>query len=343
MKHLQDLKKVLADLNLPAFRLKQIIEGICHNHYTSYDQFTNLPKELLAKLSATLPVYSIKPLHTQTSSSGDTTKTLFETSDGKQIEAVLMRFQDGRNSVCISCQAGCQMGCKFCATGKLGLLKHLTYEEIFDQALYYAQILHQENQEISNIVFMGMGEPFMNYDQVLQAADMLSDPQYLGMGARRITLSTSGVVPGILKLADNPKQYNLAISLHSPDQLTREKIMPIARRWPLEELMEAIQTYIKQTKRRVSYEYVMLKGINDSSEQAQQLGKLLQGQLCHVNLIPYNATDSDFQTTDSQQIKNFRDTLESLGVNATIRVTMGQDIAAACGQLANQSASSNSS
>ncbi len=247
-----------------------------------------------------------------------------------------MRFKDGRNSLCISCQAGCQMGCKFCATGKLGLLKHLTYEEIFDQVLYFAQLLHQENAEISNIVFMGMGEPFMNYQNTLAAANLLSDPKYLGIGARKITISTSGVVPGILQLADEPKQYNLAISLHAPNQADREKIMPIAKRWPLPELMSAVQTYLQKTNRRVSYEYVMLQGVNDSRIQAQQLAELIQGQLCHVNLIPYNPTDSVFTVSQQNNIEEFKNILQKNGINATIRVTMGQDIDAACGQLANK-------
>lgn len=334
MKTLTDLQEIFSDLRLQSFRLRQIVKNACHNLIPDYQLFTDLPKELRDALAERAPLLSVKPLHTQMSARGDTIKTLFETADGKKIEAVLMRFKDGRNSLCISCQSGCQMGCKFCATGTMGLLKHLTYEEIFDQALYFSQLLHKEGKGLSNIVFMGMGEPFMNYDCVMQAANLLSDPDYLALGARRITISTSGVVPGILRLADEPKQYNLAISLHSPDQATRERIMPIARRWPISELMDAIQIYLRKTGRRISYEYVMLKGVNDSVQQAQMLGKLVQGQLCHVNLIPYNPTGSAFEPTDAASIQKFRDILENCGLNVTIRVTMGQDIAAACGQLA---------
>lgn len=334
MKHLTDLQEALSDLGLPTFRFKQIIKNVCHNLLFDYQQFTDLPQDLRDTLAERAPLLSITPLHTQVSARKDTYKTLFETTDGQKIEAVLMRFKDGRNSLCISCQSGCQMGCKFCATGTMGLLKHLTYEEIFDQALYYAHLLQQEGASLSNIVFMGMGEPFMNYDAVIQAADMLSDPDYLGLGARRITISTSGVVPGILKLTDEPKQYNLAVSLHAPDQATRERIMPIARRWPITELMDAIETYLKNTRRRVSYEYVMLKGVNDSEEQAHMLAKLIRHQLCHVNLIPYNPTGSEFECTTPSNIVAFRDILQEYGLKATVRVTMGQDIDAACGQLA---------
>lgn len=334
MKTLADLQEIFGDLQLPAFRFKQIVKNACHNLLPDYQLFTDIPQELRDTLAKRMPLLSVKPIRTQISANKDTYKTLFETLDGQKIEAVLMRFKDGRNSLCISCQSGCQMGCKFCATGTMGLLKHLTYEEIFDQALYYSQLLHKEGTSLSNIVFMGMGEPFMNYDNVIKAANLLSDPDYLGLGARRITISTSGVVPGILKLADEPKQYNLAISLHSPDQTTRERIMPIARRWPISELMDAAQTYLQKTRRRISYEYVMLKGVNDTVEQARMLGELVQGQLCHINLIPYNPTGSEFESTTSSNILKFRDILEKYGLQVTVRVTMGQDIDAACGQLA---------
>jgi 23S rRNA (adenine2503-C2)-methyltransferase len=336
MKNFIDLQEELRDLNLPNYRFKQIIRNVCRNFLADPDIFTDIPKEMRKEIGKKIKIFSIKPVRTIKSSNGDTEKTLFKTFDGKKIEAVLMRFKDGRNSICVSCQAGCRMGCRFCATGKLGLQKNLSYEEIFDQVLYFGQILHKEGQKISNIVFMGMGEPFMNYDETLKAADMISDPEYLGIGARKITISTSGIVPGILKFADEPKQYNLAVSLHAPTQDIREKIMPVARRWPLPELMDTINLYIKKTNRRVSYEYIMLNGVNDSPDHAKKLAHLLKGQLCHVNIIPYNPTGTEFTVSPQKKIKEFCAILQKAGINATIRVTMGQDIDAACGQLANK-------
>ncbi len=334
MKTIHDLQEILSDLGLPDYRLRQIVKNVCHNLLDDYQECTDLPKDLRDTLSERAPILSIKPIRTQVSIRKDTYKTLFETMDGQKIESVLMRFQDGRNSLCISCQSGCQMGCRFCATGTMGLLKHLNYEEIFDQALYYAQLLKKENAVLTNIVFMGMGEPFMNYDSVIEAANLLSDPDYLGLGARRITISTSGVVPGILKMADEPKQYNLALSLHAPDQETREKIMPIAKRWPITVLMDAVETYLDKTRRRISYEYVMLKDVNDTEAQAHMLGELVKDHLCHINLIPYNPTGSQFSCTTKENIYRFRDILQEYGLKVTVRVTMGQDIDAACGQLA---------
>jgi len=215
--------------------------------------------------------------------------------------------------------------------------RNLTYEEIFDQVLYFHQRLIKQNERISNIVFMGMGEPLMNYDNVLKAIYLLNDPEYLGLAARRITVSTSGLVDGINKLAEEPLQINLALSLHAPTQALREKIMPIARRWPIDQLLDAINNYSAKTHRRVSYEYVMLKGINDSPETAEELAKISKDKLKHINIIPYNSTDiANISGSDRQTILNFQEILQNAGVSATVRVTMGEDIAAACGQLANK-------
>lgn len=337
MKNLQDLQVIWEKHQLPAYRLKQLLNAVFKQGISDYDQITTFPKHLRDLLKSELPIFSLKPVLHVVSQKKDTEKALFEIAGGLRIEAVLMKYQDGRNSVCISSQAGCQMGCKFCATGTMKFGRNLTYEEIFDQVFYFHCRLKQIGERVSNIVFMGMGEPFMNYDNVLEATRLLNNPDYLGIAARRITISTSGLVDGINKLAEEPMQVNLALSLHAPTQDLREKIMPIAKRWKIDELLDAINNYSAKTHRRVSYEYVMLKGINDSAEIATQLAKISKDKLKHINIIPYNATDiANISGSDRQTILNFQKILQNEGISATVRVTMGEDIAAACGQLANK-------
>lgn len=337
MKNLQQLQLFWENHQLPSFRQKQLLNAVFQQGISDYQHITTFPKTLKELLDRELPIFSIKPVLHVVSEKKDTEKALFEIAGGLRIEAVLMKYQDGRNSICISSQAGCQMGCKFCATGTMKFGRNLTYEEIFDQVLYFHCRLVKQNQRISNIVFMGMGEPFMNYDNVLEAIRLLNHPDYLGLAARRITVSTSGLVDGINKLADEPLQVNLALSLHAPTQELREKIMPIAKRWKIDELLTAIDHYTSKTHRRVSYEYVMLKGINDSPEIARQLAKISKDKLKHINIIPYNATDiANISGSDRQTILNFQKILQKEGISATVRVTMGEDIAAACGQLANK-------
>lgn len=333
----QQIYQKLETLKIPRFRAKQIIQAIFKEGKSDYSQITTLPLNLRSILAKNLPVYSLKIVRKMTSKDGKTTKVLFETHDGKKIESVLMKFKDGRNSVCVSSQIGCQLGCKFCATGTMTFGRDLTYEEIADQVLVLAHELYLQNEHITNIIYMGMGEPFMNYDEVMKSAKMLNDKEALNIGARSITISTSGICEGIEKLAAEKIQFNLAVSLHAPNQELRAKIMPIANKYSLEQLMAAIKNYITTTHRRVSYEYVMLNDINDHELEAQQLSELLKDQLCHVNLIPYNATDiKNISGSSKSNITRFRDIVQSYGVPVTIRVTMGQDIAAACGQLANK-------
>jgi len=332
-----DLEKWLVDNKLPKYRAKQILQAICKEGKDSYDQITTIPQSLKDLLTKEVPIFSLKPTVVLTSKDGCTTKALFELTDGKKIEAVLMRFQDGRYSVCVSSQVGCQLGCKFCATGTMKFGRNLKGEEIADQILFYAQLLQKEDKKISNIVFMGMGEPFMNYDNVLQSVKIMNDKDGLNIGARNITISSSGICEGIEKLANEPIQVNLAISLHAPNQPLREKIMPIARRYSLEQLMNAVKGYLEKTRRRVSYEYVMLKDINDHEAEASELAELVKGQLCHINLIPYNATYIEgISGSDRSNILRFRDIVKAAGIPITVRVTIGQDIDAACGQLANK-------
>jgi len=336
MRDHDDLKQFFAEAGHPAFRADQLLRDVCKRGATNYEDMSNLPVSLREVLKAQLPVLSIEEKEVSLAPDGSVRKVLLRCKkDGKNIEAVLMRFDDGRRTVCVSSQFGCAVGCKFCATGKMGFTRNLTYEEIADQVLFFVLDLKDYGEEITNVVFMGMGEPFNNYDNVMRAVRHLNDSRALGLGARNMTLSTAGVVSGILKLADEGLQVNLAISLHSPIQKLREKLMPIAAKYPLDDLMSAVSEYTKETHRRVSYEYVMLAGINDDVSLAHELGKLCKGQLCHVNLIPYNFTKGNrFKRSAQDSIDEFKRIVETYNVPITVRVSLGQGIDAACGQLA---------
>jgi len=336
--HMLDYKKLLKivqNMGFPAFRAKQVAKGIYGECREQFSDIKVLPEELKAKLDSQLRVLSLKPVKNTTSKDRDTIKVLFETIDGHKIESVLMRYSGGRNTVCVSCQVGCRLGCKFCSTGKLGFFRDLEAEEISDQVLYFKQLLNKN--PITNIVFMGMGEPFMNYDNVMEAIHNLNDKETFGIGARNMTISTAGIPEGISRLANEGLQINLAISLHAPDQELRGKIMPIARKYSLDELFRAIDEYVRKTNRRVSYEYIMLKNINDSEENAAKLAALMKDRLCHINLIPYNTSDSDgFKKSTTGAMRRFLDILKHKGVPVTVRKSLGDDIRAACGQLANK-------
>ena len=342
MKNPQELEKIFIDLGLAKFRAKQLLHAVFKEGKDDVNQITTFSASDREKISKNYKLLSIESVRVMKSKDGMTTKCLFKTSDDKFIESVLMRFRDGRNSVCVSSQVGCQLGCKFCATGTLKFGRNLSYEEITDQVLFFHMLLMKENQHVTNIVYMGMGEPFMNYENVMASLMFLNHKDAFNIGARNITVSTAGVCEGIRKFADEPYQFNLAISLHAPTQEVREKIMPIAKKYKLEELMEALNYYIQKTNRRISYEYVMLKNINDQPEHARALAELVKDQLCHVNLIPYNATGIiNIEGAERNTITHFRDIVESYGVAITIRVTIGQDIDAACGQLANKAKNNN--
>lgn len=337
MKDLPEIIQKLKELGQPKFRAKQLLQAVLKEGKKDYAAINVFPKTLQQTLDKELPILSIKPILHVVSQKKDTEKALFEISGGNKIEAVLMKYLDGRNSICISSQAGCQMGCKFCATGTMKFGRNLTYEEIFDQVLYFHLKLREKDEYVTNIIYMGMGEPFMNYENVMKAARMLNNPDFLNLGARKITISTSGVVDNINIFSEEEEQFNLAISLHSPDQSIREKIMPIAKRWNLEQLLNSINNYIEKTNRRVSYEYVMLKNINDTAEIAEKLADISNNKLIHVNIIPYNNTNIEgISGTDREKIYSFQKILQNRGINATVRTTMGDDIAAACGQLANK-------
>ncbi len=332
--NLPDFKTRLEKLEIPAYRAGQILHAVWREGKSDFSKISTLPRDLQLLLSGKIEIFSIIAEKIVSAPDGSSRKILFRLKDGLKIETVLMRFRDGRSSVCVSSQVGCQLGCKFCATGASGFRRNLNYEEIADQVLFCAQLLSKEDRNISNVVYMGMGEPFMNYDQVIESVKVLNDKKGLNLGARSITLSTAGICEGIGKLAGEKMQVNLAVSLHAPNQSLREKIMPIARKYDLKSLMASVRKYILKTNRRVSYEYVMLKGVNDSDKEARELSLLVKGQLCHINLIPYNATGiKGIAGSDRGRLNRFRDILKAAGIPVTIRVSLGSDIQAACGQL----------
>jgi 23S rRNA (adenine2503-C2)-methyltransferase len=333
--NLAQLHQTLKELNQPAFRFAQVKRAFYVEALESWDQVTTLPKALRDNLSAQVPWLTLTPVKTQVSENGDTVKTLFSCSDGKKIEAVLMRHEGGRNTVCVSSQVGCPMACSFCATGTMGLKRNLTADEMVEQVVQFVRFLKPEGARVTNVVFMGMGEPMHNYDETMKAVRLMNDPEAIGLGARHISISTCGIVPGILKLADEPLQVNLAISLHSAVDETRSKIMPVNKAYPIKKLMAAIDTYTEKTNRKVFFEYLLLRGINDTPAEARALANLLKHnfRLFHVNLIKYHDTQA-FTATSKDYRMEFMRRLQDLGVPVTHRITFGEDIDAACGQLA---------
>jgi 23S rRNA (adenine2503-C2)-methyltransferase len=320
---------------LTNYRLQQLYRAATKEFAGSVADVTVLPKELRAALEAEhFSFDAVEPVVIQNSNDKQTIKGLFRLHDGNEVEAVLMQHHNERNTICISSQSGCAYACAFCSTGQAGFTRHLTPTEIFDQARYFGRYLAERGRKVSNIVFMGMGEPFHNYDAVLDAVRLLNDPHGFGLGHRHITISTVGVVPQIDQFAAENVQVNLAISLHAPTDEVRSSIMPVNRKWPVAELMDAVGRYIAKSNRKVFFEYVMLDGVNDRPEDAEALARLMRGPLYHVNIIPYNTTpDAKLGATGDQRIRAFSAILEAKGVACTVRVPMGRDIAAACGQL----------
>jgi 23S rRNA (adenine2503-C2)-methyltransferase len=364
---LDTLTELLDRWGEPAYRAKQIWQGLYRHLYNSPEQFTTLSKPLREKLAESLNFSPIKSKLYLDSSDGQTRKTLFELGDGNVIEAVLMRYGDpadlhdgrvgggvsihpgglldhrrrietrNRRTLCISTQAGCAMGCVFCATGQMGFKRHLTSGEIVAQVMFYAQMLKGENLSVTNIVFMGMGEPFHNYDNMMAAVDRLNDAGGFNFGARRMTISTVGLVPQIKRFADEHRQVNLAISLHAADDEERLAIMPVNKRYKIAEVIEACRYYVEKTHRRVTFEWALINGVNDTPEVARKLATRLKGLLCHVNAIPLNPTTGYHgKATSRQRADQFKESLEQAGVPCTIRMRRGIDIAAGCGQLAGE-------
>jgi 23S rRNA (adenine2503-C2)-methyltransferase len=332
---LENLENILK--SEPSFRLKQAKRAVFHELINNWDQATNLSLALRERLKKECPLEIKNKLFF--SKNKNTAKGLITLEDGNKIETVLMIHTDKRATACVSCQVGCPLNCAFCATGQMGLKRNLTTGEILDQILLLARYLKNEFQpqrSLSNIVFMGMGEPFLNYDNVWEAIRIINDKDCFNIGARKISISTSGITEGIKKMSNEKLQINLSISLHAPTDELRQKLMPIAIKYPLKKLLKAVDDYIFKTSRKVMFEYLMINGVNDSMENAEQLVKIMNKPLYMVNLIPYNSTKvaDKFKPSDKKTIKTFKDYLEKRGIFATQRYEFGQDIRAACGQLA---------
>ncbi len=334
--NIADLKEQFKVLNEPPFRAQQLWQAMYVQLEHDAQQITTLSKSLRTKLHESMEFSHLTPIDRLVSSDGETVKTLFRLPDGLSIEAVLMHY-DERDTLCISSQAGCAMGCVFCATGQMGFKRNLSSGEIVEQVIYYARELAKENKVVTNIVIMGMGEPFHNYDAVMSAIDRLNDPRGLNLGARRFTISTVGIVPAIRQFASEKRQVNLAISLHAANDALRSMLLPINRRYPLEDLMQACREYVSLTNRRVSFEWALIQGVNDSPTDARELASLIKGLLCHVNIIPLNPTiEYEGKPTTRENAEVFKGILESSGIPCTIRLRRGIDIRAGCGQLASK-------
>lgn len=332
------LDELAADLGGPRYRARQLFEWVYQRLETDFSRMTNLPIGLRARLAAAYTAEGVQCVHLSTTDDGRTEKVLFELSDVGRVterrrlyntvEAVSMEYPT-RRTICVSSQSGCAMACQFCATGQAGFTRDLTAGEIVGQVLHFAR-----KARPTNLVFMGQGEPFMNFENVWRAVELLHAPEAFGLGARHITLSTVGVVPRILELAEKPLQVNLAVSLHAPDDDLRNELVPLNRRYPLDELLDACREYVLIAKRRVSFEYACIRDVNDSTSQAEQLAKRVRGILCHVNLIPLNAgLDPRFQAPPPGRVEAMAETLNAGGIPTTIRDTRGRQIDAACGQL----------
>ena len=327
-----DLKEWLKEQNEKSFRAAQIFDWLYQKRVSSFDEMTNLSKELREKLKKHFELTTFKTVAKQTSKDG-TMKFLFELYDGYTIETVLMRHNYG-NSVCVTTQVGCRIGCTFCASTLGGLKRNLQTGEIVAQVVKVQQMLDELGERVSHVVIMGIGEPFDNYDAMLSFLKIINDEKGLNIGARHITVSTSGIIPKIYQFADENLQINFAISLHAPNTELRTKLMPINKAYKLPDLMEAVKYYIEKTGRRVSFEYGLFGGVNDQVEHALELANLIKGLKCHVNLIPVNyVPERNYVRTSRNQIFRFERTLKQQGILVTIRREHGHDIDAACGQL----------
>ena len=326
---LAEMQEAFAALGEPKFRAKQVFTWL-HRGATSFEEMTNLSKLLREKLDGIYFITAPQVARRQDSKLDGTIKYLWRLGDGNCVESVVMQYHHG-NTVCISSEVGCPMGCKFCASTLGGLVRRLTPAELLDQVLF-SQL--DSGLPISNIVLMGIGEPLDNFDAVMRFLELVNSPEGLNIGMRHISLSTCGLVDKIERLAERDLQLTLSVSLHSPDNESRSKIMPVNRRWPVEQLLQACRDYFEKTGRRVSFEYTMIDGVSDSPEQAELLAEKLQGMQAHVNMIPLNnVAESGLRCSSRAAIARFQKILESHGVTATVRRTLGSDIDASCGQL----------
>lgn len=326
---LNGLKKWMTENGESAFRAKQVLDWI-YKGVWDFDHMKNIPSGTKEKLKECFCVDVPIVVELLKSQSDETHKMLLKYRDGNVIESVIMKYKHG-NTICVSTQIGCRMGCSFCASTVSGMVRNLTAGEIIGQILRGQQVL---GERISNVVLMGSGEPLDNFDNVIEFFDLVNAEYGLNIGSRHMTLSTCGIVPKIIELADMQLQITLAISLHATNDELRRNVMPVANKYPLEELLEACKYYIDKTNKRVTFEYALIKDVNDTLENARELCKLLKGMLCHVNLIPVNAVrENDYRKSEQKSIMRFKETLERAGISTTVRREMGSDINAACGQL----------
>lgn len=329
-----EIKSFVEGLDLPLYKADQIWQGLYKNLWDLPDEFSNLSKEIRNKLSEQFSFSHLKLISKLFSKDNQTEKALFQLPGGELVETVLMTYKK-RQTLCISTQVGCAMGCVFCATGQMGFGKNLSNGEIVEQVLYFSRELKKLDQQVTNVVFMGMGEPFHNYDASLQAIDKLNHQDGFKLGARRFTISTVGLIPEIRRFTKEKRQINLAISLHSTNDEIRSSILPVNKKYPIKHLIEACKDYVEITGRRITFEWALIDNLNDSKEEAKNLSVLLSEINCHVNIIPLNPTKRyDGKRAKIERAREFRNTLLKNGISCTIRVRRGIDIQAGCGQLA---------
>ena len=332
----EELKQAIKELGYPSYCAVQIWQWLYNHYVDDFDGMTNLSKALRTKLKSRFNMGKRDRISVQYSTDKQTKKVLFKLDDGNLIETVCMCYNH-RFTLCISSQAGCAMGCVFCATGQMGFSRNLTTGEIVSQVIYFARELAAKQQRVSNLVMMGMGEPLHNYRNSMAAIDRLTDPSTLNLGARKITVSTVGLVPAIRRFADEKRQIKLAVSLHAATDTERDKLIRINKKWPVASLIDACRYYIDTTGRRITFEWALIQDENDTVDEARKLGKLIQGMNCYVNLIPLNPTGGYTGIPSSRiRVNAFQKELSSFGVTSTVRVRRGIDIQAGCGQLRNR-------
>jgi 23S rRNA (adenine2503-C2)-methyltransferase len=336
---LSDLRMILEDSGESSFRAQQIWQGLYQAYWNNPGEFSTLPFSLRERLQNDYVMNSLQPVNMLETENGETKKTQFRLIDGQSIETVLMMYRN-RRTLCISTQSGCPMGCVFCATGHMGFGRNLSSGEIIEQVLYYARYLKGFQEKVTNVVLMGMGEPFLNFEAVMSAIRRLNHPEGYNLGARRFTISTVGIVPIIKRFSDARTQINLAVSLHAADDELRSSLIPVNRKYPLGDLFEACRYYVFKSRRRISFEWALIHDVNDHVDQANRLAKLINGMLCHVNLIPLNLTHRySGKSTTLVRARLFQRELERNGIRCTLRLRRGIEIEAGCGQLAFQSSS----
>jgi len=336
----EEMEQLVIDMGYPRYRADQILLPLYYKFPKNIDDIPQLPKKLREELTeAGYTIGSAKEVHRVVSDDGDVTKLLLDLNDENSVETVLMQYSPSkigghpRSTICVSTQIGCAMGCIFCATGQMGFETNLKAEHIVSQVIHFADLLQKRGEHVTNLVFMGMGEPMANYDEMIRAVRILTHDRGFGLGQRHITISTIGITSGIDKLAEENLQIGLAISLHAPNNKLRKQLVPTAGPNSVEDIIEAGRRYFKKTGRRVTFEYVLMAGINDSSEIAEELAMLLKDNGSHVNLIPINPTAGNFKRPTKNNVLEFERILSNAGVNCTVRVEKGTEISAACGQL----------